>query len=1051
MSVIDQSIKNPVLVNILMIAILLFGAVAFVDLPREMISEISFNWAFIIAPYPGASPQEVEDLIITPIEEEIADLDRVDQIIGAASEGGGFIMVKYETMDNDEFRQRLVDLKSEIAEVRDLPEEAEDIFVTEFTTADFAPVLSVILHGDLSEKRLKPVADDLKKQILDLRDVSKVEMAGVREREVWIELDPEALESHSLHPDQVSQAVAMANRNMPAGNIRLGRTEFLLRTQGKFENVDDVRRVVVKTGTEGQVMTVGDVARVLDTFEEERTRSRAMGANAVVLRLSKKSKASSLDVIETVRELVAEYETTLPAGMKITVANDSGVQIRDTLKVLRNNAFLGLLLVTILLYLFLGGRNAAFVAMGIPITFLAAFIFMNYYGESLNGNSIFGLVLVLGVVVDDAIIIVENCYRHYQLGKRPSEAARDGAKEVAWPVLSATMTTVAAFLPLMLMPGVMGKFMRIIPIVVCFVLAASMVEAFVILPSHFAEWSRKVYQREKRAHWMAWLKARYTPLLIAILRKRYFVLAGGMILTFVAFGMVAVIEKDLFAEEEINIFSVWVEMPEGTSLDATDQVVRQVEAAAATLPEEELVAINSTSGLQITDREWVFQNNLGEVMVELVSRDQGRRKVQEVIADLRGRVTDIPGVKSIAFFKPSGGPPTGKAVELTVRGKRWDTLLEIVDLIKAKAEQTPGVVDLRDDFESPKKELRIRIDPQRAAEFGLNNTAVASFFATVYQGQLASRWRDADEEVEIQVRYPQRFENNIDELHALKIPVMGALGDVKYVPFDAVAEIETVEGFPKIRHVDRDRAINILADVDKSVTDTATPNQVLLDYWESIKSRFPGYKVEAGGQFKEFMDSVEALGKLFMVGILLIYIILGGQFKSFGQPLIILFTIPFAFIGSMFGLIVSGAPFSIIAMFGMVALAGIAVNDAIVMVTFVNSSRANGASRWYSLIRAGRLRLRPIILTTVTTVGGLLPTALGIGGHSELWAPLANVIVWGMLVGTMMTLFVIPCLYAVFIDDLGEWRKKRKAKRHGKRARKKQKALFGDGLIQPGD
>ena len=1042
MSVIDLSVKNPVLVNILMIAIIVFGLVAFLDLPREVISEIKFNWAFIIVVYPGASPQENEDLIIDPIEEEIADLEGIDQILSYGSYSGTFIMVRYETMSDREFAEKLLDLKAEVDKIKNFPEDAEDPVVESFDTTDFMPVLSVILHGDLPEMRIKTLIDDLRDRILDQEGISKVETAGLRQREIWIEVEPSVLEAHGVHVDEVAQAVAMQNRSLPAGSLRFGRSEFLLRTEGKFQSAREIESVVVRSGPSGEPITVADLATVLDTFEEAHTYSRLEGEKAVFLSISKKSGASSLDVIAKTRELVAQYEKeSLPPGVRITVANDSGTTIRDTLKVLRNNAFMGLFLVVVLLYLFLGGRNALFVALGIPVTFFATFIFMYFYNESLNSNSIFGLVLVLGVVVDDAIIIIENCYRHYQMGKSPEQAALDGAKEVAWPVLSASMTTVAAFLPLMLMPGTMGKFMRIIPIVVSLVLVASMLESFIILPSHFAEWSRKAYVPEKRSNWIRWLKSRYTPILALFLRRRYWVVAGVFLLTVFAGISVFFIGMDLFADEEINMFSVWVTLPEGTNIDATDSVIRQIETIAGTLPRHEIHTISATTGLLQTDRDWIYQENLGQLMVELVSRDQGRRPVQEIIAEMRSKCQNIPGVKSIEFYRPQGGPPTGKAVEVAVRGKRWEVIEQILQRLKTFASGLEGVVDLHDDFTSPKQELRIRVDPQRAAELGLNTTAVAAFFRTVYEGQIATRWRDAGEEIDILVRYPQRFERSPEELNALKIPVAGPAG-IKYVPFDAVATIEQVDGFPETRHIDRDRAAHIYADIDKNLTDTVTPNKKIAAYWDTIKSRYPGYKLDFEGQFKEWTESFSSLTRLFLIGILIIFIILGGQFKSFGQPIIILFTIPFAFIGSVFGLLVSGAPFSIVTMFGMVALAGIAVNDAIVMVTFINSARAAGASRWMSLLRAGRLRLRPIILTTVTTVGGLLPVALGLGGHSEVWAPLANVIVWGMLVGTLMTLFVIPCVYSILIDDLGGWISERKQRRIARRA-SRDAARFG--------
>ena len=1037
MSPISFSIKNPVLVNILMVAVLILGLVAFLSLPRELISEISFNWVFIIVPYFNATPSEIEDLVVNPIEEEIADLDGIDKILGYADSSGAFLFVKYETMGDDEFQRRLLDLKSEVDKV-DMPEEAEDVIVEEFSTADFTPVIRVTLYGDIPKKQLKKYADDMSRDLTEIRNVGQVSMTGISEREVWIEVRPTALETNNIHMDQIINAVTLQNRNMPAGSVQMGRTEYSLQTVGKFRSLSDIENVVIKVGPNGEPVIVSDVAQVLDTFQETRTISRIENKPAITLSITKKANASSLDVIADVRALVADYrKSILPPSIETVISNDTGKSIRETLSVLQNNAAFGLALVVVILYLFIGGRNALFVAMGIPITFFTTFIFMHYMGSSLDGNSIFGLVLCLGIVVDDAIIIIENCYRHYQMGKTATQAALDGTREVAWPVVAATMTTVAAFLPLMLMPGTMGKFMRIIPLVVCLVLAASMVEAFVILPSHFAEWSRRGTKKERGARWLRFLRSKYTPILIACLRRRRLVIIGGLVLTIIAGITVSLIGMDLFAEEEINMFSVWVTMPEGTALEATDEAVLAVAAMANTLPAHELVVVQAMTGHLETDQEWIEESNVGMVAVELVSKKEGRRKIQDVIAELRGKCSSIPGVKSLEFYRMQGGPPTGKPIEIDIRGKNYAQLEEILGLLRAKLEETDGVIDIWDDYTSPKKELQVRLDPRRAAEFGLDNASFAGLFRAFYQGRIATTWWDAGEEVEVLVRFPEAIQKDVSKLRSLMIPVRTLTGEIRHIPLETIATIEEVEGTPKIRHIDRDRAINIKADIDKNVTDTRTPNMIIGDYWDSIRNRYPGYTLQFGGQFQEFQEAFSSLARLFLFGMILIYTILGGQFRSYIQPIIILFAIPFAFIGSVFGLLISGAPFSIIAMYGMVALAGIAVNDAIVMISFINDAREQGVGRWESIIRAGRLRLRPIILTTVTTVGGLLPTALGIGGHSNVWSPLANVIVWGMLVGTMMTLFVVPCIYTLLIDDVGIWRQARRDRKAAKRAAKK--------------
>jgi multidrug efflux pump subunit AcrB len=1037
------SVDNPVLVNILMATIMITGLFAFLDLPRELISEVKFNWAFIITPWPGASSEEVEQLVTIPIEEEIQDVPDIDEIVSSSGESLSFVMVKFRTMSDDLFRTRYLDLKAEIDKVPNLPDNTRrDMEVKEFDTTEMVPVVTMHLGGPISEMELRRLVIDVRRRVLQVSGVAKAELAGTEDRQVWIEADPDLLQAHNITPDMVAFALAQANRNVPAGKVRAGREEYLLRTIGRFQDADRIRDVVVRSMPGGGALTVDDIAEVTDGFQERTTISRLNGNKSVSINIAKRANASTIDIIDEIKVLTKQVRPTLPAGVELTLSGDTSKQIDEIMGVLRNNAVLGLILVVIFLYLAIGARNALLVAIGIPLTFLAAFIFMYWTGNSFNSNTMFGLILVLGVVVDDAIIIVENCYRHYQMGKPLRQAAIEGAEEVFMPVLSATLTTVAAFLPLMLMPGVMGKFMRIIPIVVCIVLTASMLEAFVILPSHFAEWTTKKHRITPTPPWVKRMQKWYIHTLAVLMRRRGWVMLLLVVALVAAGSVTAVVGVELSGSEEVNMFQVFVELPTGTSLDVTNDTMAEVERAALLLPKDEVVSIQGTAGLMRTATDWVFANNIGEVVIELVSKKEGRRELDELITDLRARVTEIPGIVKLSFLKPHSGPPTGRPIDVRVLGRDFDKLVEITTKLKQYLADVEGVVDVQDNWKSAKREMRVIVDEPAAAYYGLDLTSVASFIRTAFEGNVATRYRDGNDEVEVVVRYPRRFEQDMNTIARLKIPGVSATGEVVWVPFSAIASLETVDAWPTIEHMNQDRYIAVTADIAPEHSgELMTINADLLTYWtDELARQYPGYALDASGQFKEFEESFSALKRLFLIGLFLIYVILGGQFKSFFQPLIILFTIPFAFIGSMFGLLVAGAPFSIVAMYGMVALAGVAVNDAIVMMDFVNKARASGYGAFHSLFRAGTLRLRPILLTTVTTVGGLLPTALGLGGRSSTWAPLANVIVFGMLGSTMMTLFVIPCVYRIIIDDIPLWRRRLKARRQEKRLARRQQA-----------
>jgi multidrug efflux pump subunit AcrB len=1028
LKIIKMSVENPVLVNIMMGTIIIIGVFSFMGLPREIVSEVSFNWVFIITPYPGASSEEAEQLVTIPIEEEIQDIPDIDEVISQSTEGSSFIMVKFGTISDELFRVRMLDLKAEIDKIPYLPGNTRrDMIVKEFDTTEMVPVITLNISGPLSELDMRNLAVDVRRRVLRINGIAKGELAGTNDRQVWVELDPDLLETYGVSPDMASAALALANQNVPAGKVTAGRQEMLLRTVGRFKDADRIRKVIVRSMPGGDALSIGDIAKVTDGFEEHRTESHLNGQKSVSITVAKRSKASTIKIIDDIRALVDELEPTLPAGVEITLTGDTGVQIDEIMDVLRNNAGLGMILVVIFLYLAIGARNALFVAMGIPITFLATFIFMYYTGNSINGNSLFGLILVLGVVVDDAIIIVENCYRHFQMGKTIHDAAIDGAHEVAMPVIAATLTTVAAFLPLMLMPGIMGKFMRIIPIVVCLVLAASMVEAFVILPSHFAEWTNKRTKPTPTPPWLVRFQEWYGRVISSLIHRRGRVLAGLIALLVASGFVIPIVGVELHGEEEISIFQVLIEMPSGTSLDVTNEAIKEIEQACSRLPEKEILAVQGTSGLMRTESDWIFANNVGEVMLELVTKRQGRRSLDEIINELRGYISGIPGIEKISFLKPSGGPPTGKSIDIRILGREFDPLIEIKNEMEAHLAEIPGVVDVQNNWKSTKQELRIIVDEAAAAYYGLDLAKIASFIRTAFEGYVTTRYREGNDEVEVLVRYPAHYEKDMNTIERLKIPGLNAMGKIVWVPFNAVASLEITDSWPEIAHQDQDRYIAITADIEaEHKKDLVKINAGIQEHWDSFLSkRYPGYRIEMGGQFKEFEESFSSLKQLFLIGVFLIFVILGGQFKSFTQPFIILFTVPFAFIGSMIGLLIAGSPFSIVVMFGMVALAGVAVNDAIVMIDFVNRSRKNGEGKVESLINAGKLRLRPIFLTTVTTVGALLPTALGLGGRSETWSPLANVIVFGMLGAMFMTLFIIPCLFRILIDDIPGWMRRR--------------------------
>ena len=1016
------SVKNPVAVNLVMIGIILLGILCMLGLPRELMPKIVFNWAFVVIVHPGVTAEEIEKLIIIPVEDEIADVTGVDVISSAAADNHGFLWVKFNEMSKSRFERCLQELKSEIDKA-DIPVESKDIIVDDFDTEDFVPVISISLSGDISETVRKALADELEERLSLLDDISTIVVSGVREREIWVEVNPDLLRHYNLSLEQISAALAVYGLNIPGGSMELGRKDYFIRTITEFGNINEISNIIVRNSPGGKHLKVKDIANVSDTWAKASDISRLDGQPSVTLNISKKSQGNSIRLIKQIREICDDFAKELPPGVKLTYTNDNSVYIKDVLHKLQNNALIGMAMVLLILYIFLGTRNALFTALGIPISFLATFIIMYYTGNSLNGSTLFGLVLVLGIIVDDAIIVVENSFRYILMGYDRAKAAIVGTTEVVPPILASMLTTVAVFLPLMLLEGVMGKFMRIIPVVVSLALAASLIEAFFILPSHIAEWSSKKPKESGRIGWIKPIRRIYGKILVKALRRRYLVVGGVLLAAFISLALIPLVGVELYRDEEISEFYVHVYMPIGTSLAETDEVIRIIEDRVMKLPEGEVDAVIGNPGILVGEDNWIFNPHVGQVIVDLVERKYRKRTLNEIINDVRNRVKNISGPQRIAIAKTPTGPPTGRPVELKIKGKYLEDLNAISEELQAFLHEMPGVYDIGDNLQLGKPQLNIVVDPDKAALYHLNAGILAYYIHTAIEGEEATVFIDGDEEVDVRLKFMPQYVESIEDIGKIEIP--SPLGVM--VPFRSIARIDTGSGIAEINRYKRDRAVTIYADIDKSQTTTVKVNTTIEKYFNAeILPRYPNYNLDFSGEFDEFKRAFEGLIKLFGVGIILIYIILGTQFKSFIQPFIILVTIPFALIGAMIGLMVSGEPFSLVTLYGFIALAGVVVNDAIVLVTFINNSRLRGSSRWRSILQAGKLRLRPIILTSVTTICGVLPMALGIGGKSEVWAPMANIIVWGLAASTFLTLLIIPAVYTILVDDLGKGTKRQR-------------------------
>ncbi len=1020
-SVFRLSVNNPVLVHMITIATIVFGSYMLFSMPRELERDMSFNWAIIWVVYPGVSPDEMEKLITKPIEDEIADVNKIESITSTAAEGFTGISVKFDqNISRDEFDTLYQDLRTELDKVQNLPEDSEDPIMFKLESNTLTPVINVVVAGDFPERERRKLAEELQDEIEAVEGVLEVDMIGERDREIWVEIDPDRLDRYSLTLQQVVGALAAKNMNVPAGELKIGRLEYLLRTVGEFDSIDQIQDVIVRQIPGGSKIRIRDVAQVRDTYEEAIVIPRLNGKPAITLSVAKRGEGSTIQIVDTVRTITEKYRINrLPEGGEITLVNDSSIHIRNSVGKLQTNALFGVLLVLLALCIFMGLRNAIFVAIGIPLTLLITFGLMGVANESINNMSLFGLVLVLGIIVDDAIIVMENVYRRMQEGESPIQAAINGAHEVAGPVITASLTTAAIFLPLALLPGIVGKFMKIIPIIVALTLAASLFECFFILPSHIADWG-KVGRPKSQDRLMRYLLKPYTRLLKFALRRRHWVLGGILLCLFLSFLPIrfGLVEVDMFHGDEYPIIYVDVTMPVGTRLETTDDIIREFEAVTLAMPKSEVKAVIARTGWQEVENNFNERNgNLGMLHIEVAEAKDRDRTLDEIIAELRQKFSHISGPDQVGLQTREEGPPVGADVEVIVKGKYFDELEAITGELKSELTKTPGVTDIKDNYTLGQEEIKLHIDEDKANEYGLTVQQIAFTVRNAFEGTKATVFRDGDEEIDVVVTFSESGRTGLKDVADLKL--MGATGVP--VPLRDVAQMNVAQGYSTIHRYKQERAITITANVDENVVSGVNVNQKLRAHFDEISPRYPGYTLESGGEFAEFQQVFTDIPIFFAFGIMVVYFILGTQFRSFLQPLVILMTVPFAFIGAMVGLITSGNPLSVASTYGLVALAGIVVNDSIVLVEFINRQRTAGAGKWQAIINAGRTRLRPILLTSITTVSGLLPMALGVGGKSALWMPMASTIVWGLSVATLLTLFVIPAFYAIS-DDIRQWR-----------------------------
>jgi multidrug efflux pump subunit AcrB len=996
---------------------------------REVFPNVDFDIVSITASYAGSTPSDVEKLITVPIEKELKQVDGVKEIRSKSAAGFSSVTV---IIDPDESNKQKVirDVQSAVDRIKSLPRDVDKPVVSELTTKQY-PIIEVSLSGNLSEHQLQKHADTLEDILEELPGVARIGKSGYREREIQILVDAQKLSEYYVSLDEIETALAARNISLPAGKLNTETREFNIRTTGEFLTVEEIEEVIIRANDAGNWLKIKDVARVQDTFKDEDTINKTAGSRSINLVIFKKESGDALSIVDKAREKCNAYRNN-ERGLNIAYINDYSFYARRRLNVLRNNGWASILIVLAILLIFLEKRVALFTFLGVPIAFFTTFIIMSSMGITINLISMFGLIVVLGMLVDDGIIVAENVYRNMEGGMSPRKAAVKGAEEVMGAVVTAIVTTVAAFSPLLFMSGIIGKYLRNIPTVLIIALAASLAEALIILPSHLADFAKvkmdALGNKIAVTRELAWFKrmvAFYIRIVKAAVRRRYKVFVGVSVTMLLSLLLVLLgisgrgpLKFILFPSAGIEFFFVEGEAPIGTPLEKTHELILPVEAVVAELPEDELDSYVTTIGKTSQEPMDPFAmqaSHLVQIAVYLTPEQGRRRSVEQIIEEVRGKCKNIPGFTELRFAKPEAGPPVGRPVEVKIRGENFDVLDEISEEYMNYIATMEGTMDISWDHKPGKEEIRVNVDRERAAAAGLSIDQIAKTIRAVFEGGIATQIKPvkAEEETDVTVRFDREQAKDISVFE--EILVSNKFGNL--TPLKKVAEIKKVPGTTTIHHLDGKRVVTVFSDIDTEKTTAMKVNRLIEKKFKDVPQRYPGYSVKFGGEQEETVDSLKSLLKAYLYAFFFIYLILASFFKSLVQPFVVMLAIPFGLIGVIFAFLIHGHPLSFMAMLGVIGLNGIVVNDSIVLVDFINKLRAKGIERKESIIKAVQVRIRPVILTTITTVGGLSTVAYGIGGQDPFLVPMALAICWGLLFATGLTLIITPCIYSI-IDDI---------------------------------
>ena len=994
---------------------ILLGISTLFFIKRDIFPEVDFGEMVITTAYPGASPEDVELKVTNKIEDELKSVTGIKRYTSWSSENFSFIHVVIDSDERDE-KKVVREIRDAASRVKDLPDEVDDLpLVTELNTS-VLQIIEVGLTGDLPYKALRELARQFEKKLENIPGVSHVDRYGYRDREIRVEVDPEKMIKPEVSLTDIVRAVSARNIRATGGSFESYTSEKNIVTLAQFRKPDEVGEVIVKTTFDGIPTRVKDIAVVRDDFEEEKVISRINGQSAISFIAHKNSSADIIRTVDAIKKLIEKEQRYLPEGVSLIISNDQSAYVKKRLNIVRNNGLIGLALVLIVLSIFLRPRIAFWVALGVPIALLGVIFLLPIFNSFLDTVTLTAMVLVIGIIVDDAIIISENIYQRFEKGDSPLEAAVNGVKEVFLPVVTTILTTFAAFAPLFFMPGILGKFVYVIPLVITLALLISLIESTLALPAHLAAGLKKRSSSRvaEMGHFFERLRQAFRGWVYAFLKFRYVLVIvfmgvlGGSITYAIKY-----MDFVLFPSSTAERFAIFLQMPTGTSLHATSKKITEVENILTQMGDDELESYMTRVGTFGDDVVKTESENYAAIYVNLTPFAERHRTADEIVENMRSHTKGIKDIRKLHYQIDSGGPPVGRPIMVRVVGANDAMRKRLADDVESFLKNTPGTKDIDRNDKEGKQQIELKLNYDRLARVGLTVADVARNVRIAYDGEVVTSVRYGDEDVDFRVIFKESVRRNPDYLYQLHLPnKTGRLTALK-----SLATLENGPGPSNFNHYKGERTIVVSGDVYKDIT---TPIKVAETVEEqfNLPQDYPGMRLVIGGEAEESAKSFNELLVILGIAALAIYALLILLFNSFWQPFLVMLAVPFGLTGVIFAFAVHGEVLGFLAMTGIIGLAGVVVNDSLVLVNHLNElCKCDPQRPLEDIVAEGTAnRLRAILLTTFSTVAGLLPLAYGIGGSDPYMGPMALALGYGLLFATPLTLILMPCLYMISAD-----------------------------------